>query len=1202
MSIAINKLNKFILDLNDNITIIEKAVVKTPTDPKTGAVDLQRLEPGDSAWITGTDSSSPLYGRPFLVTMTPNRQLALTGGGGIGSGGKRHLIMGGRSGVESKADREIYEKSKEVSEELGRIREEGVQAEKQARDTARELSKDVAKSLGIEHEPTREELRGQKSEIENLLYDDFIKKGLDEEQAQEYAKIASNVVVRQAQSQERRIAERKKLQTTQKLFKANQRLNKMQEEGATREEQEEFLQEVEDEINDSTQGSFVVDIPDFSPDLLKSDDFDETKMESHVGNVFEKAVDDYFDGIAGSEEDMPFEDEEGEPKPQVELATSVQRKVELNNPEALNDVVDKIRNLYDATDTVTHMRKLRSSLMRIGEEKASNVILNDMLEMVRATEAGELLDLEELTERSEVAYERFVTQNSSPVLYQIMTKYENEEISSLDRRDGISEASSLKFQVDGGASLALASISRTFLGSKMDTLRLIKDGSIELAAAATALAIRNKEDMNMDAYEEIMNQMKEYNVENTPKVEQIAIDRDKELSRQYDEVARQVEGGELSDEVRISSLQSDIITRQLSNIGNAVGSMRATATVLHYMEEFSKPDARPYVFINVGANPENVEGLLQRLKVKPGNYGLDDSDPNNIKIQLGIAGLNSLITKERVNSASFDRLSEIKEDMSNTTTDDMGHVLVANPNVPFFKERYVNEEGEYRDFNLRVEQRNAMNWLGAKTERTEDNPDGRGGGLINLETGGGKTLISAGFFANKIQENPNYKGLIIVPKGRGKQWEEEINKFTDLPVTVIPDTAGRETMENALTNVQPGSVVIMGHTSAARHSEMLREMQNAEDEGFRFDGVTIDEPQDLFTKGKTGGMGAPGRRLMRLPFKNRIALTATPLRDNVVDLHQLVTWAEGSSAPLGSRASFVRTWRQMGSSSNVQSQMSALALHETVDPYMYGSGISSKKFNTTRDTVNFSSTPEQVQEKRRIEQNAPTYINNFVQNRLEEIEADPNHSARYDRTGNPVRNWRQNAVRAATDEARRHVLEEHKLNMEGTVGDRPWQNNARISAVSQQLQDVQEGSKQVFYISSRYQREAMMSMLEDMGYNRRYIRNIASSTLRSTLTGQQMQERVRMFRENPDDNILFIDAASASGYNLQVADTIHFVGDPRTAVNYIQAEGRIAREPREGDITVKVYRDNTDLDEAASWDNLETALRINKAVTTGSVS
>ena len=1015
--------------------------------------------------------------------------------------------------------------------------------------------------------------------------------------------MASNVVIRQSQSQEKRIAERKKLETTQRVFKAGERLRKMQDEGASTEEQEEFLQDAEDEINEDSRGTFVVDLPDFSAEELQGGELTEEKIDSHVGNQLEKAVDDYFDGvITGTEDDVVLEDEEGESKPQIELATSVQNKVEISNPEALNDVIDKIKDLYSASDTLSQMRKLRSSLMKIGEEKASNVIVNDMLNLVRATEPGELLGLEELTERSEVAYERYMSQNSSPVLYQIMTKYENEEISSLDRRDGVSEASSLKFQVDGGASLALASISRTFLGSKMDTLRLIKDGSIELAAAATALAIRNKEEITMESYEEIMNQMRDYNIENTPKVEQIAIDRDKELTRQFDEIGRQVSTGELSDETRISSLQSDVLIRQLSNMGNAIGSMRATATVLHYMEEFSKADARPYVFINVGSNADNVTGLLQRLKVKPGQYGIDDSDPNNLKIQVGITGLNGLITKERVNTASFDRLAEIKEDMSGTTTDDLGHIIIENPDVPLFRDQYIDEEGTSRDFHLRVEQRNAMNWLGTKSEETEENPEGRGGGLINLETGGGKTLISAGYFADKISKHPNYKGLIIVPKGRGKQWEEEINKFTELPVATVPETAGRDTMENALLNVKPGSVLIMSHTSASRHSEILREFQHSEDEGFRFDGVTIDEPQDLFTKGRTGGMGAPGRRLMRLPFKNRVALTATPLRDNVVDLHQLVTWAEGNSSALGSRASFVRTWRQMGSSSNVQSQMSALALHSTVDPYMYGSGISSKKFKTTRDTVNFSSTPEQVEEKRRIESNSGTYINNFVQSRLMEVESDPDHKARSDRQGNPVRNWRQNVIRDSTGEARQHVSEEHKLNMEGTVGNRPWQNNARISAVAQQIQDIPKDSKQVFYISSRYQREAMVNMLEDSGYDKRYIRNIASSTLRSTLTGQQMQDRVRRFRENPEDNILFIDAASASGYNLQVADTIHFVGDPKTAVNYIQAEGRIAREPREGDIAVKVYRDETDLSEAASWDNLETALRINKAVTTGSVS
>jgi hypothetical protein len=89
------------------------------------------------------------------------------------------------------------------------------------------------------------------------------------------------------------------------------------------------------------------------------------------------------------------------------------------------------------------------------------------------------------------------------------------------------------------------------------------------------------------------------------------------------------------------------------------------------------------------------------------------------------------------------------------------------------------------------------------------------------------------------------------------------------------------------------------------------------------------------------------------------------------------------------------------------------------------------------------------------------------------------------------------------------------------------------------------------------------------------------------------------FRKDPNIKVIFIDKNSASGYNLQEANDLHVLGTPSDAATYLQAQGRLARMPREGDITVHTYKYKDDPFEDTKWTTIDQQMKILRATAPG---
>ena len=344
----------------------------------------------------------------------------------------------------------------------------------------------------------------------------------------------------------------------------------------------------------------------------------------------------------------------------------------------------------------------------------------------------------------------------------------------------------------------------------------------------------------------------------------------------------------------------------------------------------------------------------------------------------------------------------------------------------------------------------------------------------------------------------------------------------------------------------------------------------------------------MIARGQSGNIGALGKRIMRLPFSHRIGLTATPARKNPGEAFDVIKWASGTKE-LGSKASFTRSFSGFGSGTNAADTAINKTYFSAIQPYVSGSKITHPTFKTTYESLETTRTPQQVERQKEIEARSANFIATRRQEIMSEVRTNPGHRL------HRGENWESVLPRRATEEARKEVELQHQDNMDG--GE--WNTNGRMRALRENL-EKDRSKKHVIYIDSKTQRNSLMNMLIDMGYGRNEIKNIAATT--TDITGVEMGNRVKAFKENPRVNIMLIDALSSTGFNLNIGDQLHFIGDPASAATYVQAQGRIARMPRKGDVDIKTYKYSDDVSEQARWDSLDTQIKVLRAVSPGMFS
>ena len=1140
-------------------TMIVKAVISTPMGDE-GKFDGESVPVGASVWITVTNPESPLHGRPILITKRPDNLFALTGGGGQSGDARRHMVLTGKP-KKTRRDKELEQEIQEAEEynEPLQARRRGLIAG--GRRELRQAADAMMESLGLE-KLNPQQLLQQKDDVQNYVADALG----EEEGSGDEAKRITDTIMRQVVASERGVRERVQRDRQMKVLKSRM----MQ----AREGERFGRRELTEELEEFQEGykPMMMEMPQVA--VLQG--LSGPEQELAITQHFEGQVNDYFDEDrdaieAVNIESIELESEDLDRIPKLMLGETV-GELNLESSEKLQQAIDGVQSYWDKRKQV---EEVATQLKKVPLAKVTPSV-------VQAIKARDIapVSLAEIEERMDADITKAMQNNTATALYDALGEHWNDDTSLSDtlrtrgRRD-----TTMQFHINAGASSALAAMGKDVLGTRYDTSKLISDGNIELAAAGMALEVARRHDPSGAEYADIVAKVKEYNAVNQPSAEVRAMAQHDKLAQQYQVIQDQKKNAELLDLVQVSNLEADNLIAQRTNLGAALGSLQASATFYDRLDQLKGAKRAPVISVSVGDQADLAETIRDKLNLKQG-YDIDLSDPSDVKLNVGLSSLGRYMKEAPDVTAQAELYRGLKTSMEGVSEDAGGNLVVDQYDVPGWRNEFQDAGGNTRQYKWRVEQRNDIEWLRAATTKSETNPTGVGGGLITRVTGAGKTNTALGFYGHKIAENPDYKAIVTVPKGRAAQWHEEATRFSDTPAVLIPDGTAKVQVDEILMSSEPGTIYVMGHREASRSHETLALLQADPDlADQKFQGITIDEPQELQARGQSGNIGALGKRLMKLKFDNRVGLTATPARRNPTEAYDLIKWTQGSSRNLGSKTSFVRTFSGFGAGTNAQDTAINKLFFDTISPYISGDRITDPNFKVTRGDIDVRRSEGQRGRQREIEAGAQEHITRRRQEIMQEARDNPKSLMR---TG---QNWESTLGRRAMEKARGEVKAQHQENIDG--GD--YTQNGKLMQFKSQLEEAPD-QKHVVYIDSAVQRRALGQMFKDMGLNNNNVKNLASGT--GSITGAEMASRVKMFRDDPRARVIMIDTTSSSGYNLQSGDQLHVLGTPEDAAGYLQAQGRVARMPRKGDVDIKTYRYEDDPTSMAKWLDLEAQLKV----------
>ena len=1151
-------LEKLLPILSSEQFLTKAEVISTPKDAE-GKFAPDKVPVGKTVWITISDPESPLHGRHIQLTKRPDGLLAVTGGAGMSEAveSRRHMVFGGTPRKTSR-DKELEQRA----EAAERYNEPLMLAERELRQEARQelttATSNMMQALGVS-KIDKQYYLDRKDEVQN-----HIEKVLGEDSQAESKRI-TDLIMKRAIEAEREIKIRTQQQRQQSVLLIGKKLQKLRDAG-----EEISTQVIEDILLEDTLGKMSVPLPNISALSNLTPRQQETEIDRH----FNEQTDNFF-----AEDRLQIEEKKDVPS--IELGKTL-TPLEIKD---LGQIESAVNHVQDYWQKRKDMEMMHSQIKRVPKADVASSTLASLKDSIERSRVE--ITPEEIETKIDRDSEQLIRNKRTLAFYDALGDFWNDDTSLMEELGKKSRTDqTLKFHVDSGAGSAIAALAKEYLGSTLDTRRIVESANVEVASAFLAQQVYEKFRASKDAkgYDEVVAKIRTFNAQNQTETEKRALNQHATLTQQWNEIRAQKENLELVDKMRIAELEANNLLDQRKNIGAAFGSLQASAMVLDNLEKLRR-DGNAVIRIRTGTDLEDAQNLVQRLRLSKRNYLIDQSDSEDLAVNVLTSSLRRLSTEEKDLQAKQDKYEKLKTDMSGVAEDDEGRLTVEKFDVPNWKKTFKDSEGNEHDYKWRVEQRNDINWLLETTTKNDENPLGKGGGLITRVTGAGKTNTALGFFGFQMKENPDYKGLVIVPKGRTQQWKEEADKFSDLRTEIIPEGLAKDKVDEILAKSKPGTIYIVAHREAAKSHNTFAAMQIDEKLGMKFHGFVVDEPQELQARGQSGNIGEMGKRIFRIPVGHRIALTATPARRNPVEAYDLIRWSSGTR-DLGSKESFRRIFSGFGGGTNAQDTAIRNMYYQTIKPYISGDRITEPNFKVKHDTIQVSRTYAQRAEQRDIEARSGNYIQKRRQEIMQQATENPSHPL------HRGANWQSKLSQSSLKWARKEVEDQHITNLDG--GD--YRENAKLSALKQELEKGKD-QKHVIFIDSRVQRNALDSIYQDVGLKPNQVKNLAATT--GSITGEEMSRRAKAFRDDPNIRIIVIDRASSSGYNLQQGDSIHFLGTPSDGATYLQAQGRVARSPRKGDVRVVDYRYQDNPVENSKFNDLDSQLKVLRASSPG---
>lgn len=1205
-----------------------KATIRTPMGAD-GRVDYEAVPVGASIWVRVTDPHSPLHGRPILLTKRPDHQFALTGGSAAKHiEARRHLVVSSGRARASAADEAGLAARQEAEARNAPLRARQKELRKQARAEQGAAEDKFMAALGITRRGLTKE---EKARVHEAARAHAEASGLTGRDAESFAKhMADGIARREREYRMRQAAHRLELarhiaagrdadeaatlagpapspveytapavdpSTWSEMSEPERQaavLGDLEQQDTARtlaemegsRFEEEPQAEPQDEPAPPTEPTLTPTPAAHEPqdDTLPTDaegepapGFGAEPAAEHVGTPTDPdpslgAAEDFANGEhpsnppespppAGPTFTVGKEDEQEAAPVPADPATPPTPAGPARPPSA------PILSPEKAREALEHFRAYAAA-RKTEKEVAGG------LEKLPATESAMPTSVEDLRLRlggvDDDELNRFLDeyqrQNGAPPdtsFYSAMSPHWNDDVGN-----------KLAGAVTRGAASAITGIVGEELGARFDVQRLVD--ALGPEAAAMAVVHRLREELPGERFGAFVEKLRDANATGQKATETRAMQRHHELLKQAEDLERQVRAGDLTSQASVEVLRARNLVEQRENLGTALGSLQASAALYHFAdqakgERFRKQD----VVINVGSKVALADKLKRLGPVKATTV----YHPTlGYQVHTTTEALRKYVGRTEADKADADRWRAVKYDTAGIEHDAEGREWVPGYRVPGFRSHFGEPESLPPDqrhlagqpIRFLADQRNNIEWL-----------HGSGGGLVTMRTGGGKTVTSVGVAAKMLHENPRGRHLRIVPDGREEQWASEIRNFTSIPVTVLPAASTKDERARILANAPEGSVVVVGHTNAGRYDHEALASTHA------WDSIGIDEPQELRAKSGSGKLGAGAKRIMRIPAKNRHALTATPATDHPVEAFDIVNWARPRA--LGFRTRFERAFSGFGGGTNAQDAALERALYREMEPHVSGERMVAPHYAVEHSDQRVRMSPSQLAKQREIE----SRVDATIQAAVEEAKAKKQAGER----GYAERSYAA-LYRDAREKAMSKLEAEHRANLSG--GD--TSHNPKLSTMQKVIGSAAPSERHVIFVDSADQRRAVTSMLEGMGHKGK-VKNITASAKGDTVKRggvevSAIEERKRDWKATPGGFIV-IDRSSASGHNLAEGDHLHVLGNPDDAAQMLQAHGRLGRANREGDFSVHTYRYDDSPFEHARWNRLDRQLKVLRATAPG---
>lgn len=1197
-----------------------KAVIRTPTGAD-GKVDYEAVPVGASIWVRVTDPHSPLHGRPILLTKRPDHQFALTGGSAAKHiEARRHLVVSSGKARASQADDAALAARQAAEERNAPARARQKELRKQAR-AAQDAAEDkFMQALGITRRGLTKEEKGRVHEAARAHAE---ASGLSGRDADAFAKhVADGIARKEREFRLRQAAHRLDLarhvaggadadeaatmagpepepvtytapqvdpETWSKMSDPEREATVLGD--LERQDTERIIEEANDARFEGDDTDTDTDIDTGAPAPLTptpaAGEADApaptdaagqpaepaaTPAEDHVETPtitprdIEEAAPHHDGGEVTAAEPPPApgpvftvgEDAAPVPPPLVPddgaQAPARPQGRPILSPEKAREALDHFRDFAAARKAE---RDLSGSLEKLPQTESA---MPSSVEDLRLKLGG--VDDDELAAFLD-EYQR--TNNGPPdtSFYSAMSPHWNDDVGN-----------KLAGAVTRGAASAITGIVGEELGARFDVARLVD--ALGPEAASMAVIHRMREELGPEKFAGFVDKLRDANATGQRATELRAMKHHHELLKQHEDLERQVRAGDLASVASVEVLRARNLLEQRENLGTALGSLQASAALYHFAdqakgERYRKQD----VVINVGSKVALADKLKRLGTVRATTV----YHPTlGYQIHTDTEALRKYVTRTEADKADADRWRAVKYSTEGIQPDAEGREWVPDYKVPGFRSHFGAAETLPADqrglagkpIQLLADQRNNIEWL-----------HGSGGGLATMRTGGGKTVTSVGVAAKMLNENPRGRHLRIVPDGREEQWAAEVRNFSTIPATVLPAGSTKDERARILAAAPEGGIVIVGHTNAGRYDHEALATTHA------WDSIGIDEPQELRAKSGSGKLGAGAKRIMKIPARNRHALTATPATDHPVEAYDIVNWARPGA--LGYRTRFKSAFSGFGGGTNAQDAALQRSLYRELEPHVSGERMVAPHYGIDHHDEHVKMSAPQLAAQRAIE----ARVDSTIQAAVDEVKAKKLAGEK----GYADRSFAA-LYKDARERAMAKLEAEHRANLSG--GD--VVHNPKLAALRDRIGAAAPTERHVVFVDSAEQRRAVTAMLEGMGHKGK-VKNITASAKGDTVKRggvdvSAIEERKRDWKATPG-GVLLIDRSSASGHNLAEGDHLHVLGNPDDAAQMLQAHGRLGRANREGDFKISTYRYADSPFDHQHWNRLDRQLKVLRATAPG---